>query len=195
MSDTPNESNANANAKSADPSTEAEGQVIPVRRRRRQSDEGGGRRGLMIVVPLVAGAAAVVGLVLAGMKDNAIYSTPVDQLISQKARFEGRPVRAEGTLVPGSLMKSESPCEYRFRIATNNVEVPVSFPQCIVPDTFKDVPGMPVSVTVEGKLLADNSFAATNVLAKCPSKYEMQEKAQKGEKMPHAPIVPAARVN
>lgn len=191
MSDTP-ENPAKPPVESAE-AHEADGLAVPVRRRRRRGDSGGAaRRGWMIAVPLVAGAAAIVGLVLAGMKDNAIYSTPVDQLLSQKARFAGRPVRAEGTLVPGSLQKSESPCEYKFRIATNGIEVPVSFPQCIVPDTFKDVPGMPVNVTVEGKLQADDTFAATNVLAKCPSKYEMKERAQKGESMPHAPMGPAA---
>ena len=49
----------------------------------------------------------------------------------------------------------------------------------------RDVPDMPVSVTVEGELHADNSFEATKVVAKCPSKYEMQERQRNGEKMPH----------
>ena len=69
-------------------------------------------------------------------------------------------------------------------------QVPVRFPQCIVPDTFRDMPGQEVPVTVEGELLADNSFLATKVLAKCPSKYEMKDRAQKGEKMPHAAMEP-----
>ena len=37
-----------------------------------------------------------------------------------------------------------------------------------------------VGVTAEGTLLASGEFQATNVLAKCPSKYEMKDKAQKG---------------
>ena len=93
-------------------------------------------------------------------------------------------------------MKRDSPCEYRFTISKNGVDVPVRYAQCIVPDTFRDVAGMDVGVTVEGELLADNSFEATSVLAKCPSKYEMKEKAQKGEKMPHAatePMEPSAK--
>ena len=63
--------------------------------------------------------------------------------------------------------------------------MPVRYAQCVVPDTFRDVPGMDVGVTVEGELLTDNSFEATSVLAKCPSKYEMKQKAAGGEKMPH----------
>jgi cytochrome c-type biogenesis protein CcmE len=142
----------------------------------------------MLVVPLVMAGVAVVGLVLAGMKDNAIYSKPVDQLMAQKAKFAGRPVRAEGNLVHGTLMKRDTPCEYRFSIEKSGVAVPVRYAQCIVPDTFRDVQGMDVGVTVEGELLADNTFEATSVLAKCPSKYEMKDRAAHGEQMPHATL-------
>jgi cytochrome c-type biogenesis protein CcmE len=90
-----------------------------------------------------------------------------------------------GALVHGSLERRESPCEYRFRVQTNNVEMPVSFKQCVVPDNFKDLPGMDLNVTIEGKILADSSFEATTVFAQCPSKYEMRDRASKGEKAPH----------
>ena len=52
---------------------------------------------------------------------------------------------------------------------------------------------MDVGVTVEGSLLANNSFEASTVLAKCPSKYEMKDRAQKGEAMPHAATEPGAQ--
>jgi cytochrome c-type biogenesis protein CcmE len=146
------------------------------------------RNGLYIVVPLVMLSGAIAGLVLTGMKDNAIYSKPVDELLAQKAKFKGRPVRAEGNLVHGTLAKRDTPCEYRFTISKNGVDVPVRFPQCIVPDTFRDVPGMDVGVTVEGELQADNSFEATSVLAKCPSKYEMKDRSANGETMPHGAV-------
>jgi cytochrome c-type biogenesis protein CcmE len=133
-------------------------------------------------------AAAIAGLVLTGMQDNAIYSKPVDQLLGQKAKYLGRPVRAEGNLTHGSLVKREQPCEYRFTIAKNGAELPVRFAQCVVPDTFRDVPDVDVGVTVEGELQADGSFEATSVLAKCPSKYEMKQRQQNGEQMPHGPL-------
>jgi cytochrome c-type biogenesis protein CcmE len=41
-------------------------------------------------------------------------------------------------------------------------------------------------VSVQGKLTNDGYFLANKVIAKCPSKYEMQERQQRGEKMPHA---------
>jgi cytochrome c-type biogenesis protein CcmE len=134
------------------------------------------------------GAAAVATFVLTGMQDKAIYSKPVDELLAQKDKFAGRPVRAEGNLVHGTLVKRDQPCEFRFTIAKNGVELPVKYPYCVVPDTFRDVPGMDVGVTVEGELQADQSFLASSVLAKCPSKYEMKERQKNGEQMPHAPL-------
>ena len=44
-----------------------------------------------------------------GMQDKGIYSKPVDELVAQKSKFVGKPVRAEGNLVHGSLVKRDSP--------------------------------------------------------------------------------------
>lgn len=140
---------------------------------------------------LAMAAVGIATLVLTGMQDKAIYSKPVDQLLADKAKFMGRPVRAEGNLTHGSLVKREQPCEYRFSIAKNGVELPVRFAQCVVPDTFRDVPDLDVGVTVEGELQKDDTFEATSVLAKCPSKYEMKQRKDHGEQMPHGPFASA----
>jgi len=168
--------------------------AAPSRRRRGEAEDGAeprSWRGLAVAVGLAMGAAAIAGLVLTGMQSKAIYSKPVDELLAQKAKFAGRPVRAEGTLVHGSLVKRDQPCEYRFTIEKNGAMLPVRFAQCVVPDTFRDVEGVDVGVTVEGELQADDSFQASSVLAKCPSKYEMQQKKQNGEQMPHGPLAAA----
>lgn len=163
---------------------------VPKRRERDEDDDDSARKRLLLVVPLVMAAAAIVALVLVGMQDKGIYSKPVDELVSQKAKFIGKSVRAEGNLVHGSLVKRDDPCEYRFKIEKNGVEVPVRFAKCVVPDTFRDVAGMDVAVTVEGELKTDDSLEASQVLAKCPSKYEMKQKAAQGEKAPHAAMTP-----
>lgn len=160
-------------------------------RHRRPSDEDSERKrwvGAAVAISLAAGAAAIAALVLLGMQDKAIYSKPVDELLAQKAKFVGRPVRAEGNLVHMTLVKRDSPCEYRFSIEKNGVKLPVRFAQCVVPDTFRDVPDMDVGVTVEGQLQANDTFDATSVLAKCPSKYDMQQRKDRGEQMPHGPL-------
>ena len=187
----PGDSAAQATESTEDPPTSERVVEVPMRRRRDEDeDEEGSRKRLLLVVPLLMAAAAVVALVLVGMQDKGIYSKPVDELVAQKDKFVGKSVRAEGNLVHGSLVKRDDPCEYRFKIEKNATEIPVRFAKCVVPDTFRDVPGMDVGVTVEGELQADGSLEASQVLAKCPSKYEMKEKAAQGEKAPHAAMSP-----
>ncbi len=182
---------AEAAESTEDPAPSERAVEVPARRRRDEDeDDEGSRKRLLLVVPLLMAAAAIVALVLVGMQDKGIYSKPVDELVAQKAKFVGKSVRAEGNLVHGSLVKREDPCEYRFKIEKNGTEIPVRFAKCVVPDTFRDVPGMDVGVTVEGELLADDSLEASQVLAKCPSKYEMKQKAAQGEKAPHAAMTP-----
>jgi cytochrome c-type biogenesis protein CcmE len=164
--------------------------VSPGRRRRDEEEDEGMRRRLLLVIPLIVAAAAIVAGVLVGMQDKGIYSKQVDELVAQKTRFLGKAVRAEGNLVHGTLVRQDNPCEYRFRIEKNGVEVPVRFAKCTVPDTFRDVPGMDVQVTVEGELQESGTLEASQVLAKCPSKYEMKQKAASGEKAPHASLSP-----
>ena len=182
---------AQATDSTEDPSPSERAVEVPARRRRDEDeDEEGSRKRLLLVVPLLMAAAAVVALVLVGMQDKGIYSKPVDELVAQKDKFVGKSVRAEGNLVHGTLVKRDDPCEYRFKIEKNATEIPVRFAKCVVPDTFRDVPGMDVGVTVEGELQPDGSLEASQVLAKCPSKYEMKEKAAQGEKAPHAAMSP-----
>lgn len=162
-----------------------EGVEVPRRRRNRETTSAPAGRSVLLAVGLVMVAVGIVSVVLFTMKDKAIYSKPVDALILEKGKFLGRPVRVEGNLVHGSLIHHEKPCEYDFTIEKNGTQLPVKYTQCVVPDTFRDVPGMDVGVTVEGELQADNSFEATTVLAKCPSKYEMKNRQANGEKAPH----------
>ena len=61
----------------------------------------------------------------------------------------------------------------------------VRFPQGVVPDTFRD--GMGIQVTVQGELGQDGTFLANQVIPRCPSKYEMQQRMEAGEDMPYDP--------
>ena len=115
---------------------------------------------------------------LTSAEDASIYAIKVDQLVAEKEKFEDRTVRAQGYLVKGSLMKREDPCEYRFKVHNNldkkqGPELAVRYSNCVVPDTFRDVPNVDVEVTAEGKLAQDGDYlVATHIMAKCPSKYE-----------------------
>jgi cytochrome c-type biogenesis protein CcmE len=144
------------------------------------------RRNLGLLLGLVAMTGGITALALS-FQESAVYAKSVDQLMSEQGKLAGRAVRVQGNLVKGTLVHQEQPCEYRFRMTKGGVELPVRYPNCVVPDTFRDVPNMDVEVTVQGKLLADNTFEATEVMAKCPSKYDMQQRASQGEVAPHGP--------
>jgi cytochrome c-type biogenesis protein CcmE len=129
-------------------------------------------KNLGLLATLLVMAGALVALFVVGFKEAAIYATPVDQLLASRAQLTGKKVRVEGELVPGTLEKRDQPCEYRFRVHGPKSEMLVRYPQCVVPDTFRDVPGGGVQVTVEGALGTSGDFEATLVMAKCTSKYD-----------------------
>lgn len=140
--------------------------------------------GLLVALLVMVGA--VVALFMVGFKEAAIYAMPVADLLTSKEDMVGRKVRIEGELVPGTLAKRDDPCEYRFTIQSSGKELPVRYSQCVIPDTFRDVPTGGVQVTVEGALGAEKSFEATLVMAKCTSKYDPSTHQIQGEGAPGA---------
>lgn len=150
------------------------------------------KRSIGLLVALLVMGGGILTLVMTSFEKAAVYSRGVDELVKEKVKLEGRNVRVEGVLVKGSLKKRDQPCEYRFTIEKKGVKLPVRYAQCIVPDTFRDNPDMDVAVTAEGSLAKSGDFEANMIMAKCPSKYEMQERAKKGEKIPHASATQAA---
>ena len=115
-----------------------------------------------------------------------------DELVAQKAELKGRNLRVNGMLKKGTLVRRDEPCEYRFTIIGKGKEIDVHYPRCGLPDTFRDVPGMDVMATAEGTLDPAGHFEASTIMAKCPSKYEMKERAGKGEQAPHAAMGPTS---
>jgi cytochrome c-type biogenesis protein CcmE len=152
------------------------------------------RREIALLGGLLVIGGAILGLVLTTFDDAAIYSKSVDELVKNKSDFANRNLRVQGTLVKGTLVRRDSPCEYRFRMQKNGEQVEVRFPQCVVPDTFRDVPNMDVDVTATGKLASDGHFQASEIMAKCPSKYDMKQKAAAGEAAPHGAGMPGTPI-
>ncbi len=140
------------------------------------------------VVVTILGAAVSFLLFGSEASDAFVYSKLVHEVMAKPAEFQGRELRVEGDLKNGSIQFREDPCEWRFVIVKEGSEMPVQYSQCVVPDTFRD--GMGISVTVQGKLDSNGqSFVANQVIPRCPSKYEMQQRKQNGESMPHeAPL-------
>jgi cytochrome c-type biogenesis protein CcmE len=139
-----------------------------------------GKRSWGFLIGLVTMGVAILAIVLTGIDNAAVYSKDVDQLLQERARLVARNVRVTGTLVRGSLMRRNEPCEYRFRLHKGSAELGVQYPQCIIPDTFRDVPNVDVVVTAEGRLQKDGSFLAHQIMAKCPSKYDVKNRSNSG---------------
>jgi cytochrome c-type biogenesis protein CcmE len=149
------------------------------------------RRSYGLLITLLVMGTSLVVLMLTSFRSAVVYSKGVDELFAERARLTGRAVRVEGTLVKGTLVRREDPCEYRFFMERGGQRLEVDYPHCSIPDTFRDVSYTDVSVTAEGRLGQDGRFAATQIMAKCPSKYEEQA-ASAGSAAARA-AMPAAR--
>lgn len=146
------------------------------------------KRNVGLLVALLAMGAGILTLVFTSFEDSAIYAKEVDQVVKERDKLEGRNLRVQGVLKRGSLAKRDDPCEYRFSIIKGEAELPVRLARCAVPDNFRDVPGMPTEVTAEGTLAEGGHLEATQVIAKCPTKYDMNQRAARGEQAPHAAV-------
>ncbi len=140
----------------------------------------GSRRNLKLVLLLLGLGAAVIATVLLSFENSTMYSKGVDELLAAGPRLTGRMVRVEGTLVRGSLERQERPCSHRFQIIRNGAKLAVDYPECVLPDTFRDLSYTEVAVTAEGKLDRSGRFQATRVMTRCPSKYEARAKEPGG---------------
>lgn len=115
---------------------------------------------------------AIAYLAYAGMRDTNVliyYNTPTELLAKGEAAYN-KGIRISGRIEDGSISWDANKLDLNFRITDGKHTIPVTY-HGIVPDTFK----YGVDVVIEGKLNADKSFKATELLAKCPSKYEAED--------------------
>ena len=145
----------------------------------------GKRRGPWIALAVVA---AVVALVLSTVRSGTgafMYSKYVDEVLREPQRYAGLEIRVEGVVTAGSVRTVPGSGRYEFDLERQRRTMPVQFAG-IVPDTFREG----IGVTVRGRLAPDGVFHAAEVIAKCPSRYEMQAARARGETMGRAPAAP-----
>ena len=155
------------------------------------------KRNVGLLITLLVMAGGILTFVLGQDSEKLTYSKQVNEVVGAEAELGERTLRVQGILVHGSLLKRDDPCEFRFKMRPKDdpegAPLDVRYAACIVPDTFRDVQGMDVEVTAEGKLADDDAsyLEAKHIFAKCPSKYEMQQRQAAGEKAPHGDGQPA----
>ena len=117
------------------------------------------------------------GLLWSTLREGTEYFKNVDEVMTNKQAWEGKPLQLHGYVVPGSILRKRDSLEYKFRVQNKPPRlsepgegqiVEASYVG-IVPDTFKDE----AEVVLKGKLTAEGFHTEPNgVVAKCPSKYE-----------------------
>jgi len=133
----------------------------------------------LLAVSLVA-AASVATLVLQ-LEPKALYAYSVRDFLSREVR--AREVRVAGQLVHGTLCQVPADCGYRFAVsdsarasaeAANVPTLAVHYDGCQLPDTFRDVSGYDITISVEGERCQTcHDLRATRIMAKCPAKYQL----------------------
>jgi len=72
------------------------------------------RKGWGLLAVLLVLAGVVLTLVFTGGQEAVVYSHSVDEVKANAAEFGNKPLRVQGSLVAGSLVRRDNPCEYRF---------------------------------------------------------------------------------
>ena len=122
------------------------------------------------------GAAAIVlsvGFLIAeGVKETGVYFlTPTELAAKTKAdpTFYDVGLKMGAKVVPGSVRRAPDNRQIDFKVSDGVQTYPVTY-RGLVPDTFTDAND--IEVIVEGRLGRDGVFRATEVLAKCGSRYD-----------------------
>ena len=119
--------------------------------------------GIVIIILIVA------YLFWSGMKESSVYFLTVGEFSEQQHKLIGKGIRINGDLVPGSIQWDAANLILTFQLTDGKNTVNVRH-KGVAPDTFSEA----VSVVVEGKY-QDGIFEATQIMTKCPSKYEAKK--------------------
>lgn len=121
---------------------------------------------LKLIVAVVVLTLAIGYLVFSSVQSSSAYYMTISELKAAGQSLENRKVRVAGTLLGDTVQWDARQIKLDFAITDGSGQLPVSY-NGARPDMFRDG----AETVVEGKY-ANGSFQATNLLLKCPSKYE-----------------------
>jgi len=114
----------------------------------------------------------VVLLIAQGVKATGVYFLTPSELAAKTTAdptFYDVGLKISARVVPGSIRRDDQHRRVDFQVSDGVQSYPVTY-RGLVPDTFTDAND--IEVIVEGRLGRDGVFHATEVLAKCGSRYE-----------------------
>jgi cytochrome c-type biogenesis protein CcmE len=123
--------------------------------------------------------AGVVLLIAQGVKETGVYFLTPSELAARTTTdptFYDVGLKMGAKVVPGSIRRDDRNRQVDFQVSDGIKSYPVTY-RGLVPDTFTDAND--IEVIVEGRLGRDGVFRATEVLAKCGSRYEAVYEAAK----------------
>ena len=107
-------------------------------------------------------------LLFTTLQDNLQYYKYVDEVAAAPHEWQGKTLQVHGYVVAGSIGKVADSLDYRFDLQRNG-KVMTAYYTGVVPDSFKD----DAEVVLTGQFRdSGGEFTATDMTAKCPSKYE-----------------------
>jgi cytochrome c-type biogenesis protein CcmE len=129
-------------------------------------------KSLKIAATSAAIVLALSGLMYTTLSEGTEYYKHVDEVMAEPEAWHGKKLQLHGYIVDKSIERKRNSLDYRFRVQSNGHVVQATY-SGIVPDTFKDGS----EVVLKGELGPHGfSVAPDGVMAKCPSKYEAQQR-------------------
>jgi len=130
------------------------------------------RRRLAVVLGIVAGVSIAAALAFSAFRENVTFFFDPTQIAAGQVPA-GERFRLGGMVTQGSLHRAPGSLEVHFVVTDFSHDVPVSYTG-VLPDLFREGAG----VVAHGRLRADGTFVADEVLAKHDEKYMPPEVAR-----------------
>ena len=141
------------------------------------------QRRVTLVVGILVGVSAAVALAVRAMNENVMFFFDPTQVASGEAPIDKR-FRLGGMGRPGTVVREPGTLEMSFVVTDFQKDVPVKY-SGIVPDLFRENQG----VVAHGRLGADGTFVADEILAKHDENY-MPPEVARAIKEKHGGVMP-----
>ena len=127
---------------------------------------------LIAVAAGIAALGVAAALVLSAFQQNLVFFFTPTQVAANEAP-QGRTFRIGGLVEPGSVKRQPDGVTVQFVVTDTVKTIPVTY-RGVLPDLFREGKG----VVTQGRLGADGSFVASEVLAKHDENYMPPEAAE-----------------